>query len=116
MDPGSAGYSFDAKKKRCAAYNVYHITQEQTIRHEEARHAGDVSTSASAPAASADIARPPSSLHAKDSATICGEWGGVQNIRQASADGAQVYMTTVQRWLHDGERFTKELFPYTSGF
>jgi hypothetical protein len=91
FDPGSGGQSFSAEKKRCAAFNVYTITQLQT--HEEA--GGDSNSVKDVPAA------------ASSNALV---------FEQPSSDGRVRYRVEVERWLHDGKQFQKESKPYTEGF
>jgi len=91
FDPGSGGQSFSGEKKRCAAFNVYTITQLQP--HEEGSDSSDSDKDVPAAASSNALV-----------------------FEQPSSDGRMRYRVQVERWLHDGKQFQKESKPYTEGF
>lgn len=129
---GSSGQSFSAKKKRCAAFNVYTIQRSAPVEPtpEEASEARDPSQllrprrtypfpqppppfpSSSRPTP-AELAASP---FVQSANTSNGARGGIQTVHQPSDDRTQRYLTQIQRWIHDGEQFRPEEFPYTSGF
>lgn len=148
-NPGSSGQAFSARKKRCAAFNLYTITRGGDARINTDATIASESSSSSSSSSSSPLPRrafpfpqppPPFPVGASQSPAsisdspfqsrqrvvdpagptrdvkLTGARGGVQSIAQASANKEERYYTNIERFIHNGEEFVQEEFPYTSGF